>query len=485
MKKISVVPVILSGGSGERLWPLSRQSFPKQFLSFSNSLSLFQQAFKRITSKDINYEIDKVLIVTNEDHRFLVLSQLEGISQTSINNNFIRLILEPEGRNTAPALTFAALEAVSQNKNSILVVVSSDHIILDEKSFSEAIKKSIEIASKENFVILGAKPLSPNTGFGYIGWDKNILQDGEVDVVSFHEKPSIEQARIYLENGSFAWNSGIFIMRASLWLESVHKLRPDILFATEKSFNLRTQDLNFIRPDKDSFIKIPKESIDFAIMEKLPNFHTIKLLLIDVGWKDLGTWEALLDIGEKDKFGNVIFGDSIINDTQNSLIYSTNRLIVTSKIKNLIIVETPDAILVLDRNQTESIKTIMSRLKERKERKNHRKIFRPWGWFDNLDIGDGFKVKRILVNPGAKLSLQRHKKRSEHWVVVRGIAKVICGDTISILKENESTYIPQGEVHQLSNEGKNILEIIEVQTGGYLEEDDIERFQDVYGRINT
>ena len=480
MEKFSITPVILSGGSGTRLWPLSRASFPKQFLVLSDNTSLFQQAFDRLQNlKSPNIQINETLIVANEVHRFLIQNQLSDMKAISAE-----ILLEPLGRNTAPALTFAALQALTAQQDPILVVIPADQIIKNKEAFVKTLKLSIKVAAKDKIVILGIKPDRPDTGFGYI---KQGGQEGrykEFDVLAFREKPNLNLAKKYFNDTDFNWNSGMFVMKASVWLNALLKCRPDILQATKKAFNKRSQDGKFIRPNSNLFKKIPSESIDYAVLEKLSNLKQVKMIQLNADWNDLGSWDAVWKIGTKDYQGNVTYGDNLISNTENSLIYSSNRLIATSGLKNIVVIETADAVLVLDRNQTQNVKAIVNQLisKKRDESNLHRKISRPWGWFDNLDQGAHFKVKRIQVNPGASLSLQKHSKRAEHWVVVKGLAKVICEDNILILKENESTYIPLGSIHQLSNPGKDILEIIEVQSGNYLGEDDIERFEDKYGR---
>lgn len=476
-----VAPVILCGGSGTRLWPLSRAAFPKQFLTLSGKFTLFQQAVKRLQDiKSSDIQFDNILIVANEEHRFLMLDQLRHLTEVKT-----QLILEPLSLNTAPALTIAAFQASSEKQDPILVVTPADQTIKNKKAFTETLQRSIEVASDGAIVILGIKPNRPDISFGYIKYQGQEGKSGELDVIAFKEKPDFGTAQRYLDSKNFFWNSGIFIMKASVWLSVLSQLRPDILKTVKKSFEKCTKDGKFVRPNADLFKSIPSESIDYAVMEKLPGLYPIKMVPLDAGWDDLGSWDAVWKLGKKDIHGNVAYGDSIINNTKDSLIYASNRLVATSGLKNVAIIETADSVLVLDRSQTQDVKTIVNQLilQKRDEQNLHRKVYRPWGWFDTLDQGDYFKVKRIQVNPGASLSLQKHTQRSEHWVVVKGFAKVICDDNVLILKENESTYIPVGSKHQLLNPGKDILEIIEVQSGSYLGEDDIERFEDNYGRI--
>jgi mannose-1-phosphate guanylyltransferase/mannose-6-phosphate isomerase len=478
MKSPSITPVILCGGSGSRLWPVSRNDFPKQFLDISGELSLFQETCLRLQQLNPKFYLNETLVVTNEEHRFLAIEQLK-----SIKINDYKLLLEPSGKNTAPALTLAALKALSNKDDPVLLVTPADHIIKDDKAFQRAVSTAIDIANNGSIVVLGIKPSRPETGFGYI--KQEHLKNNVFKVLEFKEKPSLSNAKNYLDSGQYSWNSGIFIMKASLWLEALNKFRPDILTATQKSFDQLTEENQFIRPNTELFAKIPSESIDYAVMEKLGKTFSFKLVTLDAGWSDLGCWEALWDVSVKNNEGNVIRGDVAIKDTKDSLIYGTNRLIVASGLKDTIVIETADSVLVINKNQSQAIKPIVEELvrKKRYEYKSHRKVTRPWGWFDTLDYGDRFKVKRIQVNPGASLSLQSHKNRAEHWVVVKGIANIICGNKALVLKENESTYIPAGIKHKLSNQGKDILEIIEVQSGVYLGEDDIERFEDNYGRI--
>lgn len=481
-KTLNITPVILCGGSGTRLWPLSRTGFPKQFLVLNGPMSLFQQAVSRINNLSASdIAIDKTLVVTNEEHRFLVLDQLREVPDISAS-----LLLEPVARNTAPALTFAALQAVSNNDDPILVVTPADQTIQSNAAFTEALQNAIRVAATDVIVILGVNPKSPETGFGYI---KQFGISGifkEFNVDSFTEKPNFDTAEEFLNSGGYFWNSGIFVMRASVWLKALEFFRNDILQTSINAFASHTIDNQFIRPNAKVFAKNPNESIDFAVIDRCPKSQfEIKMIELDAGWEDLGTFDSLWQAGDKDDNDNVIKGDVLLNNTHNSLIISNHRLVSVVKVNNLIIVETADAILIANRNESQHIKTIVSKLEEqqREEQILHRKVIRPWGWFDTIDVGNQFKVKRIQVNPGASLSLQRHKKRAEHWVVVKGVAQVICGDKTITLHENESTFIPCGLIHRLFNPGEIPIEIIEVQTGDYLGEDDIERFEDNYGRM--
>lgn len=478
---INVTPVILCGGSGTRLWPLSRSGFPKQFLVLSGTTSLFQQAVERvnaIASDDIS--VGETLVVTGEEHRFIALEQLREMSSV-----YAKLILEPEGKNTAPALTLAALQALKDGGDPVLVVTPADQTVKNTQTFSYAMQSAIKVANAGSIVILGIKPAGPETGFGYIKQAGDAGNFGEFNVARFVEKPDLGTARAYLDSGDYSWNGGMFVVRASVWIKALSVFRKDILVATEKAFNQSTVDQNFIRPNNQLFVEIPSDSIDYAVIEKCPGSEfEIKVIPLDAGWNDLGAWDAVWQVGEKDQNGNLIQGDAIVEASENNLIHSSHRLVSAVGVNNLVIIETADAVMVADRSQSQHVKKIVNQLSNqaREEGVLHRKVSRPWGWYDIIDIGERFKVKRIQVNPGASLSLQRHSKRAEHWVVVKGTAEVTCGDKVINLKENESTYIPLGEQHRLSNPTREPLEIIEVQSGSYLGEDDIVRIDDGYGR---
>lgn len=478
---INVMPVILCGGSGTRLWPLSRAGFPKQFLALLGTASLFQNAVENVNSiASDKISLEKILVVTSEEHRFIAQNQLREVSSVSSE-----LILEPEGKNTAPALTLAALEAIKDGNDPVLLVTPADQIIKDSQIFIEVIQKAIKIADSGAIVILGIKPSSPETGFGYIQQEGVAGNFSEHNVAAFVEKPNREVAESYLSSGNYKWNSGIFVVRASVWVNAIKTFRRDIFDAVEASFLNAKKDGQFIRPNEDLFREVPNESVDYAVIEKCPHSEfDIKVIPLDAGWSDLGAWDAVWHAGEKDQDGNLILGDVLMRESKDNLIHASHRLVTTLGVKNLVIVETADAVLVADRIQSQNVKKIVNTLstQRRDELVLHRKVSRPWGWYDTIDVGERFKVKRIQVNPGARLSLQKHQKRAEHWVVVKGVAKVTCGEKTIILKENESTYIPLGSAHCLANPGKDILEIIEVQSGEYLEEDDILRISDSYGR---
>lgn len=478
--KISIKPVILCGGSGSRLWPLSRSGFPKQFLSLFGSNSLFQQAVERINKLHSDeIVISDTIIVTGEDHRFIAQNQLHELS-ISVN-----ILLEPEAKNTAPALTLASLHTQQQGEDSVLVVIPADQIMQDNDAYMNALQNAIKVATSGSIVILGVKPTSPETGFGYIRHSESTGENNEFDVVEFVEKPNLETAKLFISTGMYSWNGGMFLMRTSVWIKAIKKFRPDIYETTKASYKLMEKDQQFIRPDKKLFNKIPAESIDYAVIEKCSNSEfNLKMILLDAGWSDLGSWNAVWELSNKDLNGNHLKGDVITDTSFNNLIYSNHRLVSTLGVKNLIIIETSDAVLVADKDQSQEVKQIVSKLSDQKREEHilHRKVSRPWGWYDTIDVGDRFKVKRIQVNPGSSLSLQRHTKRAEHWIVVKGSAKVTCGDKVLILNENESTFIPLGENHRLSNPSSEPLEIIEVQSGSYFGEDDIIRLDDGYGR---
>lgn len=478
---IQVTPVILCGGSGTRLWPLSRTGFPKQFLVLSGTTSLFQQAISRVNDLGApDIEVNSSLIVTNEEYRFLVLDQLREISKISA-----KLLLEPVSRNTAPALTLAALQATAGGEDPVLVVTPADQIVQDMEAFNLALKNSIRVAASGSIVILGISPDKPETGFGYIKRQGNKGDYGEYDVAEFAEKPELITAESYLASGDYSWNGGMFVVRASLWLSSLKKFRKDILDTTTKAFEQRSLDQQFIRPNKLLFEAVSSESIDYAVIEKCPSSDSsVKMMPLDAGWNDLGTWNAVWQIGPQDADGNVSYGDTMLDDTNNTLVHASHRLVSAVGVSDLVIIETADAVLVANRVVSQDVKKIVSRLEkmDRDERLLHRKVSRPWGWYDTIDIGDRFKVKRIQVSPGASLSLQKHAKRAEHWVVVKGLAEVVCGDKRQVIHENQSTFIPLGEVHRLSNPSTEELEIIEIQTGIFLDEEDIVRIQDEYQR---
>lgn len=481
-KKTVIHPIILCGGSGTRLWPSSRKTFPKQFIALDESLSLFQKTALRFNNIKKDYiHMNPITVVCGEEHRFIVKKQLDDI-----NIDLNSAILEPISKNTAPALTLAALNAKEYETDSVMVVVPSDHLIEDIAEFNKKIEESIPLAKNGAIVTFGIKPDAPNTGYGYIKVSPNDKNDFS-DIKDFIEKPDANNARKYIESKNFYWNSGIFILKSSLWLDAIYKYSPDILKYVQKSWNDKIIDEIFIRPSLDSFKKSPKDSIDYAVMEKYVHENApMKMAILNSKWSDLGSWESVWDAAEKDKNGNFFSGDVISTNSRNSYVKSSGRLLALVGVSDMVVVETEDAVLVANKSENQNVKEIVQKLKKskRKECDIHLKVYRPWGWYQNTDIGNKFQVKRIMVNPGSKLSLQKHKFRSEHWVVVKGKAEVVNGDEILCLKENESTYIPAGTMHRLSNLGTTPLEIIEVQTGNYLGEDDIERFDDIYGRLS-
>jgi len=486
---IPIVPVILCGGSGTRLWPLSRTGFPKQFLVLSGTQSLFQQAFLRLQSlASDEIGLDKTLIVTNEEHRFLALDQLRELEVQDRINTPIRFILEPQSKNTAPALTLAALDAIESDCDPILVITPADQTISDPLAFNEALRIAIGRAQEDRVVILGIEPTKPETGYGYIQAEKKNHAH-TYPVIQFAEKPDLETAQRYLDEGSYYWNSGMFVLKASVWLRALELFRPDIAQATLNAWKARSFDhlnsVEFIRPEKTSFANISAESIDYAVMEQCPQSQIpIEMVPLNAGWNDLGAWDAVWQVAQHNAAGNAEIGDVLATETKNTLVIANHRLVSTVGVEDLIVIETADAVLVANKNQSQAVKAIVSQLEEsnREEKNLHRKVHRPWGWYDSVDEGARFKVKRIQVKPGASLSLQMHHHRAEHWIVVRGVAEVTNGDRVITLNENQSTYIPKGQTHRLRNPGTTPLEIIEVQSGHYLGEDDIVRFDDHYGR---
>ncbi len=473
MNKVPVQPVIMAGGSGTRLWPLSRSGFPKQFLVLSGATSLFQQAAQRLLGlADGRTEVAAPVVVGNEEHRFLVLDQLReiGVEPGAV-------VLEPMGRNTAPAVTLAALQALEGGGDAVLVVTPADQTVTDAVAFTQALRGAVGMAADGAIAILGIAPDRPETGYGYI-------RAQGARVLEFVEKPDLATAENYLAEGGYFWNAGMFVLRASVWMAALERFRPDIASACRAAWAARSTDAKFVRPGRDEFAAVPAESVDYAVMEKCPGALDIRMQPLAAGWNDLGAWEAVWQVAVKDAQGNASVGDAIVSDSRNTLVHATSRLVSVVGVHDVVVVETPDAVLVASREKSQDVKNIVTRLgrEQRGEQALHRKVHRPWGWYDGIDHGPRHQVKRIMVKPGASLSLQMHHHRAEHWIVVSGTAEVTVGDKVILLSENQSTYIPLGQTHRLANPGKVALEIIEVQSGSYLGEDDIVRFEDTYGR---
>lgn len=467
-----IVPVILSGGSGTRLWPLSRKMHPKQLLPLLNKTTLLQDTVNRFgRAEDINHAV----IICNEHYRFMVAEQ---VRQSEING--VDIILEPIGRNTAPAIAIAALNAMTDDQDPVLLVLPADHDIQDVDAFLEAVKIGHIQSESGNLVTFGVIPDKPETGYGYIHAGDSI-GDNCYSVTNFVEKPDRATAESYIEQGGYYWNSGMFMFKASVYLEALERLRPDMFSACHTAFDKAERDMDFLRLDEVSFGNCPSDSIDYAVMEKVDNAVVIP---VDIGWSDVGSWTALQDIGDADAMNNTVIGDVEVESSKNCYIRAESKLVVALGVDDLIIVDTDDALLVAHREKVQDIKKVVEKLHQqgRDEVILHKCVYRPWGYYQGIDSSDRFQAKRITVNPGAVLSLQLHHHRAEHWVVVNGTAKVTKGDDVFILSENESTYIPLGIKHRLENIGKIPLELIEVQTGSYLDEDDIVRFDDVYGR---
>ena len=485
MSPTAILPVILSGGSGTRLWPLSREAYPKQLLALTGPATMLQQTALRADGFGGEVDVVHPCVVCNAEYRFITAEQLQVAGRPAS-----AILLEPFGRNTAPALTLAALHATTGGADPILLVMPADHVIADLEAFRAAVLSGLQAAGNGAMITFGIVPTRAETGYGYLL--KGLPQtDGSSALDAFVEKPDEATARRYVESGDYLWNSGLFMMRASTWLKAIAHLNADMHRACVAAMQSAQVDMDFIRVDPSAFEACPSDSIDYAVMEKLGDAPELgiaaRVVPMDAGWSDVGAWDALWDVLDKDAAGNATHGDTLLEGAADSLIFASSRLVAGVGLENIIVVETPDAVLVVDKRRTQDVKKIVTRLKTEGHAlaNTHRKVYRPWGWYDSIDAGDRFQVKRIVVKPGASLSLQMHYHRAEHWIVVRGTAEVTHGDQVMLLTEDQSTYIPLGHVHRLANPGKVPLEIIEVQSGSYLSEDDIVRFEDTYGRAPT
>ncbi|MFZ6768252.1 mannose-1-phosphate guanylyltransferase/mannose-6-phosphate isomerase [Undibacterium sp. Di26W] len=478
-------PVILSGGSGTRLWPLSREKHPKQLLALIGEETMLQATATRVRDFDGSIGVaQRMIVVCNEEYRFITAEQLRvaGFSDCT-------LLLEPAGRNTAPALTLAAFSAIASDSDAVLLVMPADHVINDKPGFHQAIQNGLQQALDGAMVTFGIVPDRPETGYGYIQTGDLVAGTQVRELQAFVEKPVLEVAQQYLQGGRHLWNSGIFMMRASTWLKAIQHFNPAMHAACQASMQKASLDCDFVRVDKEAFLSCPADSIDYAVMEKLGSDHSLNIpgyvVPFDAGWSDVGAWDAVWQVSDKDDRGNTVHGDVLLEDSRNCLVISDSRLVACLGLEDVIVVETPDAVLVTNKANTQNIKRVVTRLKEENytQTDNHRKVYRPWGHYDSVDSGEHFQVKRIVVKPGGRLSMQMHNHRAEHWIVVSGTALVTRGDEVMTLVANQSTYIPLGVKHRLENPGITDLELIEVQSGAYLGEDDIVRFDDIYGRV--
>ncbi len=470
----NLTPVVLCGGSGTRMWPLSRSNYPKQFLNLiDEGYSTFQTTLMRMPET-----CEPAILVCNESHRFILAEQMAKIDHTAKN-----IILEPQCKNTAAAITLAALTASQNGENPILFVTPADHLIKGEANFHHILQKAVKLAENDTLVTIGVTPDHAETGYGYIQQGSEISK-GCFDVDYFIEKPDYQTAKGFLEEGSYLWNSGMFVFKASVFLEEISKFAPDIIDCCAKSLLENQDETIFTRLNETIFNQCPADSIDYAVMEKTQKAAVVTL---DSQWSDIGSWSSVWELAEKDGDGNHCHGDVICQNSHNNFVHSSNRLVSLVGVEDVVIVETPDAILVANRNQVQDIKGIVNELKSkhRKEHETHRKVFKPWGKYDSIDTGNRFQVKHITVDPGKKLSVQKHHHRAEHWIVVSGTAKITINDDTWFLTENQSTYIPIEAIHCLENPGSIPLELIEVQTGAYLGEDDIVRFSDDYDRVEN
>jgi len=475
MSKFSqVIPVILSGGSGTRLWPVSRKLYPKQFIPLRNSRSLFQDTVDRVAS--LGDGVQSPIIVCNDEHRFMAAEQLrlENIDDADI-------VLEPVGRNTAPAIGLAALCAQQRSDDAIILVLPADHILDDQENFSKAIDVALQLCQQDQLVTFGITPTRPETGYGYIKAGSEMVGGKAYQVEKFVEKPELSKAQEYLDSGEYSWNSGMFMFKASTLMAELEQHEPNMASSVKSAYGMQEKDLDFLRIDKEAFSACKSESIDYAVMEKTSKAAVVPLAS---DWNDVGSWHALWESSSQDENNNALTGDVLLEDCHGCYVHSSNRLVTAVGMQDAVIVETADAVMVAPRDQSQHVKQIANALKDanRDESEIHRKVYRPWGDYESIDNAERFQVKRITVKPGEQLSLQKHHHRAEHWIVVSGTAVVTCDDKEFLLSENQSTYIPIGAIHRLENPGKIPLELIEVQSGTYLGEDDIERFDDRYGR---
>ena len=466
-----MIPVILCGGTGSRLWPLSREAFPKQFLSLTGNQTMLQATALRLEGLP---EVQAPILVCNESHRFAAAEQLQEVNRAAQS-----ILLEPCARNTAPAIALAAMAAVENGEDPLLLVLPADHVVADKAAFQQAVAAATPLAESGHLVTFGIVPACAETGYGYIRSGDSL--EGGWTVAEFVEKPDLPTAEKYLASGEYNWNSGMFLFRASRYLEELGQYQPEILESCRAAFTGAVRDLDFTRVDAALFARCPSDSVDYAVMEKT---ETAAVVPMQAGWSDVGSWSALWELAEKDENDNLLQGDVLAEDASGCLVHGGDRLIGVLGVQDLIVVDTDDALMVADKSRVQDVKKLVQQLKqsERSEAENHRKVFRPWGYYDSIDAGPRFQVKRIVVKPGCQLSLQMHHHRAEHWIVVRGTAKVTRGEDQLLLTENESTFIPLGVVHRLENPGAIPLELIEVQSGSYLGEDDIVRFEDQYGR---
>ncbi|MEZ8474690.1 mannose-1-phosphate guanylyltransferase/mannose-6-phosphate isomerase [Vibrio cyclitrophicus] len=465
-----LLPVIMAGGSGSRLWPLSRTLYPKQFLSLTSSSTMLQETINRLDG----IEHDAPFLICNEEHRFIVAEQLR---QQNLKHSGI--VLEPVGRNTAPAIALAALHGINNDQDPLLLVLAADHVIQNHSAFIESIQQAVPEAESGKLVTFGIVPTAPETGYGYIKKDTEVEGGHAYNVAHFVEKPNLETAHAYLESGDYLWNSGMFLFKASRYLEELKLHRPDIFTACQKAMVGARGDLDFIRLDEESFAACPDDSVDYAVMEKTKDAVVVPM---DANWSDVGSFGALWEVNDKDDDGNATRGDVLTEQTSNSFIYSQNKLVSTVGVDNLVIIETKDAVLVADKDKVQDVKAIVNKLRSQKRSEclQHREVYRPWGSHDEIADGERFQVKHLTVKPGERTATQLHYHRAEHWIVVSGTAKVTNGDKTYLLGENESTFIPIGSAHCIENPGKVPLELIEVRSGSYLQEDDVVRLED-YG----